>query len=346
MSTESNTPASFTPDSLAALASLTRAATPAGRDDGVMPLDPATLSRYLARDFRDQLRRAEQAIADALPALTEADFRAACNGDHAIREEVTAWRDRRWNLVDVSELRGSGDDDGEHPTDWEILRGSSRFEVREVPRYEARRTGGAGEVAAWLVWDNEGNEEPDVSEAITDLSLNEASEYGLNEEQARAVAAHVNAQESERYATVYIVVDTNDRDASTSTGYADARDGDRYGPFTDHDGYDATDEGEAEQAAEAGNRDDYQANACGWPFAWNTAAAIDVRDADDFAAAGFVVAEHVPSGQVYAGIDGGGYDFLEAHWSRVYLRFLLHGTYSQPVIYVPTADGLRRVVRS
>ena len=102
----------------------------------------------------------------------------------------------------------------------------------------------------------------------------------------------------------------------------------------------------ARDAADAANLEDYRANAYGWPFAHNYAAAIDEREADDFAAAGFIVAQHEPSGQVYAGIDGGGYDFLEAHWSRVYLRVRLYGTYALECIYVPTRDGSRRVVRA
>ncbi len=74
----------------------------------------------------------------------------------------------------------------------------------------------------------------------------------------------------------------------------------------------------------------------------------------DFAAAGFVVATHDPSGQVYAGIDGGGYSFLDAHWAPLYLRMMLPRArpglggfeYGAAHIYVPTRDGLRRVVRS
>src|SRR5688572_10198143 len=64
------------------------------------------LSRYLARDFRNELRRAEEAIADALPALTPEDFTRMCNGDHAIRAEVERFRNSRWSFVDVTELRG------------------------------------------------------------------------------------------------------------------------------------------------------------------------------------------------------------------------------------------------
>lgn len=37
--------------------------------------------------------------------------------------------------------------------------------------------------------------------------------------------------------------------------------------------------------------------------------------------------------------------FTDAHWCPLYLRFHLHGTYAPESIYLPTADGLRRVVR-
>ncbi len=53
------------------------------------------------------------------------------------------------------------------------------------------------------------------------------------------------------------------------------------------------------------------------------------------------MARHEPSGQLYAGIDGGGYSFLSAQWGPLYLRFT-----PQNPVYVPTANGLRRVVRS
>lgn len=304
-----------------------RAALDTQRDNGAAYTDPVAVSRYLARDFRAALETAERAVADALPAWTPADFRRACNGDAAVREEVTAWRDRRWNMVDVSELAGTGDDDTDGET-WTVLRGWSRFVVREVPRYEVR----AGKVGHY-VHDNESNDEHEPSAEVFEATGVDPEESVFGPDTARALVDVCN----EDAATVYLVRDT---DAG-----GDARDGDRYGPFADHDGYDATDEEDAARAAEAANLEDYRANACGWPFAWNTAAAIDERDADEFAAAGFVVATHEPSGQVYAGIDGGGYDFLEAHWSRVFLAFRLCGTYAPPCIYVPTADGLRRVVR-
>jgi hypothetical protein len=304
-----------------------RAALDTQRDNGAAYTDPVAVSRYLARDFRAALETAKRAVADALPALAPEDFRRLCNGDAAVREEVTAWRDRRWNMVDVSELAGTGEDDTDGET-WTVLRGWSRFVVREVPRYEVR----AAKVGHY-VHDNESNDEHEPSADVFEATGVDPEESVLGPDTARALVDVCN----EDSATVYLVWDTE--------AGGDARDGDRYGPFVEYDIYDATDEDDATRAAEGANIEDYRANANGWPFAWNTAAAIDKRDADDFAAAGFVVATHEPSGQTYAGIDGGGYDFLEAHWSRLYLACLLFGKYAPACIYVPTADGLRRVVR-
>jgi hypothetical protein len=306
------------------------------------PTDALALSRYLAHDFPRELRRAEEAIADALPALTPADFLKACNGDHAIEGEVTRWRDGRWSMVDVTDLAREEERSGDET--WTILRGSSRFEVREVPRYEARHstTPGSG---FWYVHDHESNDEASpsderVREAL-DTPADEETPDSFTVRQASELAGWLNDHDGE---TCYIVVDTED-------GGKDARDLRDFD--TDFDSYDVTDESEADDAAAEGNREDYRTNAAGWPFAHNYAAAIDERDADDFAACGFVVATHEPSGQVYAGIDGGGYSFLDAHWAPLYLRMMLtHGRAGSGAwlpekhIYVPTRDGLRRVVRA
>lgn len=321
--------------------------------------DAVALSRYLSRDFPSALAAAERAIADALPALTEADVVKLANGDHAVRGELTRWQ-RTFDFADVTELKGSGDDD-ENGETWELIAGgSSRFEVREVPRYEARRVGGVkldgngnprGDMPGWIVWDNEYNQEYDCNEETWReiLGLPPARDADdapppLTADTAPALAAGLTAQEQEE--TVYIVVDTDTRDASTSTGYQDARDGDRYGPFSDHDDYDPTNDEEAQAAADRGNLEDYRSNCADWPFAWNTAPKIDRMYIEDFVAAGFVVVEHTPSGDVYAGIDGGGFDFLSGLWVRAYLRRFLHGDYAPECIYLRTDDGLRRVVRA
>lgn len=283
------------------------------------------LSRYLATTFRAELDAAERAIADALPPLTGAEFVKACNGDGAVSGEVTRWRDARWSMADVSELRGMGGTSDEQDGDvWTILRGSRRFEVREVPRYSVKHHGNGDDM--FYVHDAETN---DMATGAAPSPDSEDCDFGTLAD-ARAEAERMNVEQD----PVYVVWDT-DADA-------DAREG-RNGI----DDYDPTDESSADDAAAAANVEDYRSNAAGWPFAQNYAAAIDERNADDFAACGFVVATHEPSGQVYAGIDGGGYSFLDAHWAPLYLRFMLPDILPERrTIYVPTRDGLRRVVRA
>ena len=331
------------PNTLAAVAALDtlRAACPRILFRNRIP-NPATVlltewSRHLAGPFRNDLRRAEEAIDDALPALTPEDFSRLANGDREVRGEIERFRDGRWSLVDVTDLTPidleTGRNTAEDGETWTILRGSSRFEVREVPRFEAQPSA-RSEQGHWIVWDYRDG-------GVSDIAADDGEGLLFDEAAARACAEQRNADAG----AVWIVWDT-DRDEDASL--------DRHGYIREyHEDYDREDEDSARAAAEAANVEDYRTNAYGWPFAHNYAAAIDERDADDFDAAGFVVARHEPSGQVYAGIDGGGYDFIEAHWSRVYLRFMLPAVRGVGVfrtegpmhIYVPTRDGLRRVVR-
>lgn len=295
---------------------------------------PVNVSRYLAHDFPAVVRRAEEAIADALPALTEADVVKLANGDRGVRAEIEAWRDR-FDFADVTELRGATEEDiGEA---WEIVAGgSSRYEAREVPRYEARMS----RHGLYFVHDNETNDEADDNEdAVTQAGLDPAA-ASFTEREVRELVAVLNEREEVGSGDMqrWIVWDTEqDEDARGVT----------HGPLVDCEqgDYDTEDESSARGAAEAGNMEDYRANCHAMPFAWNTAAKIDRMYTEDFAAAGFVVAEHTPSGDLYAGIDGGGYDFIEAHWSRAFLRAHLHGKYSPERIYMRTDAGLRRAVR-
>jgi hypothetical protein len=288
------------------------------------------LSALLSGDMRRAVDQLERAVADKLPPIRAADARTLANADREIAREVEAYRDRRYSLVDVTDLAA---EEGAPSETWEIVAGgSSRYEVREVPRYEARRVGGAGNVEAWIVWDNEGNEQADDGDAVEALGLSERAAF--DEHDARAVAAWLaeNAPGHDPE-PVWIVWDTDTN--------ADARDGDRYSPLHEcgRDDYDVTDEDDARRAAEGANLEDYRDNAAGWPFAHNYAAEVEEWEAEDFAAAGFVVARHEPSGNVYAGIDGGGYSFLDAHWAPLFLRRMARGG-----AYVRTAKGLRRVV--
>lgn len=59
----------------------------------------------------------------------------------------------------------------------------------------------------------------------------------------------------------------------------------------------------------------------GYPWAsYATWRLPDGYDAAELRAAGFIVAAYTPSGETFFGVDGGGYDFLSAHWGPLYLR--------------------------
>lgn len=260
----------------------------------------------------------DRALADALPPITAGDVR----NDREIARAAVKYRDT-YTFADVGDLSGTGDYDTDGDT-WTILRGSTRFEVREVPRYEARPSTVAGS-PFWFVYDHDTESEADENEeAILSAGLDpDAGGYGEGGAKALALAMNVG----DGYTDRYLVWDT-DNDEPADTG--------KYGVCED---YDREDESSANDAAEAANIEDYRRNACGWPFAHNYAAEIRESEADDFAACGFVVARHEPSGNVYAGIDGGGYSFTDAHWVPLYLR-------RHAVDYVPTEKGLRRLVKA
>lgn len=298
--------------------------------DGDAPDTLEELSALLSGDMRRAVDHLERVVADKIPPIRAADARTLANDDRVVAREAEAYRDGRYSFVDVTDLAGTGDEDVNGGT-WEIVAGgSSRYEVREVPRYEARRGGGAGNVEAWHVHDNEGNEQADDGDAVEALGLSERAAF--DEHDARAVAAWLIENAPGRDPEpVWIVWDT-ERDE-------DARDGDRYSPLREcgREDYDPTDEDDARAAADAANLEDYRTNACGWPFAHNYAAEIEEWEAEDFAAAGFVVARY-KGDTYYAGIDGGGYSFVDAHWAPLFLRRMAKGGG-----YVRTSKGLRRV---
>jgi hypothetical protein len=308
--------------------------------DGDAPGTLEDLSALLSGDMRRAVGQLERAVADKLPPIRAADARNLANHDREIAREIAAYRDGRYSFVDVTDLAA---EEGAPSETWEIVAGgTSRYEVRAVPRYEARRVGGVkidangnprGNVEAWIVWDNEGNEQADDGDAVEALGLSERAAF--DEHDARAVAAWLAENAPGRDPEPVFVVWDTERDE-------DARDGDRYSPLHEcgRDDYDPADEDDARRAAEGANLEDYRDNAHGWPFAHNYAAEIEEWEAEDFAAAGFVVARHEPSGKVYAGIDGGGYSFLDAHWAPLLLRRMAKGGG-----YVRTSKGLRRVVK-
>ena len=284
--------------------------------------DPETAAREVA-NVRAMLHNIENQIADERPAILVATFRRDFEDDPETRAEVTRWRDTH-DFTDVSEL--PTDDD---PDAWTIeAGGSTRYEVREVPRFTIRRCGGAGALEAWEVLEHytTAGDDADTSYAAEACGL-DPDAVGWTEAEARALALWLNDNAPGSEDPCYIVVDTYD--------------GDTIDPSPEGNDYDPCDEDDAARAAEAANREDYMNNACGWPFAHNYAAQIGDYQAERFARAGFVVARY-RDGQLYAGIDGGGYDFLAAHWFPAYLDAMTH--YGSA--YIRTRDGVRKVVTS
>lgn len=291
--------------------------------------DPGTVAVDVMR-VRSLLASVEYTLAEARPALTVAEVQRDYRHDPEMLAEVRAWRDR-YDFADVSELP-TDDADGEPA--WEIVAGgSSRYEVRSLPRYDVVHVGGAGELDAWRVVDwSESGDDADTFDAVEALGF-DPDAPGWTEDEARALVARQTENVAPGDETVYVVWDT-DTDEPASRAHWGTLDA------VGHRHYDATDEDDATAAAEAANLRDYEENAAGWPFAHNYAAKVDEREAERFAAAGFVVARY-RGGDLYAGIDGGGYGFTEAHWLPVFLA-------SQVAYngrgYVRTSGGVRVVV--
>ena len=249
--------------------------------------DPAAVAIDVMR-VRSLLASVEYTIAGARPALTVAEVLRDYARDPETLNEVRAWRDR-YDFTDISEL--PADDDAGDPA-WEIVAGgSSRYEVRALPRYEAVSVVGN----VWGVLDRVDGSVTDPEDGVTDP--------------ASCVAAAESANDDTD--PVHLVWDTSADEPASCALYSTLYE-------VGHRHYDVSDEDEATSAAEAANLRDYEKNAHGWPFAHNYAAKIDEREAERFAAAGFVVARY-RGGDLYAGIDGGGYDFTEAHWLPVFL---------------------------
>ena len=284
------------------------------------PMTPEERSRKAA-DLRAKLDAVERAIADELPPLNPDDARTL-GDDPEIRAEINAWRGRMdYTSIDVSDFP---DEDGDA---WEIIRGSSRYEVRAVSRYEVRRVGGPGQLDAWIVWDNATGDEADIDPDVERQAGIDPVSVGYTERDAREVLACLTERaEAHDEVDVWIVYDTNN-DEAIPVGGAD-----------NVPCYDPEDEDDARNSADYGNREDYRENCYGWPFAHNYATVIDERDADAFDRAGFVVAQY-KEGTVYAGIDGGGYDFTGHHWAPLFFARMAGG-------YVRTRDGLRRIAGS
>lgn len=366
----------------AMLAGLNPDGTPTTPDTGAPVPSLASLSRWLHEDVRRSVDNAERAIAEALPPIWVGYVRDLANFDRTFAREVEEYRDGRYPRVDVSELRKTDDDgrEGDGLDGWTILRGSSRYEVREVERFEAReaprfkasrRASGVYTVIdladaaprplagvgfegtkdeardeadrlnaqpdgkIWEVYDYDHDGGIDLDDCDADArnaiggADGDAMPAALNEEQARTLAKVLNEQEEERSgATRWIVWDTDNHERASGGALEECG----------RDGYDIEDESEATEAAQAASVEAYRESANGWPWAQNSGYPIDEREADDFHAAGFVVATHEPSGETYAGIDGGGYSMTDAHWAPLMAQRAAE-RYGWPV---RTSAGLRR----
>ena len=73
----------------------------------------------------------------------------------------------------------------------------------------------------------------------------------------------------------------------------------------------------AEEEAERANRDETIDTLHGFPFAQNVGFIINQYEVQQFAAAGFLVWRY-KGGELIAGIDGGGYNMLDAHWKPLW----------------------------
>lgn len=121
--------------------------------------------------------------------------------------------------------------------------------------------------------------------------------HGSDRYEVRAVAEPM----AEGGAIAWRVIDTVDRIAE---------------PFDDED--------EACSACERYNAEDYRENCAGFPFAQTYGFEIEEREVEWFASAGFVVVRY-DGDKLIAGIDGGGYSLLGAHWAPAFWSYLTSG---------------------
>ena len=97
-------------------------------------------------------------------------------------------------------------------------------------------------------------------------------------------------------------------------------------------------ETEAELEAGTRSRDHVMDHLYGFPFAQSTGYVIQEYEIDAFADAGFLVWNYKGGELIIAGIDGGGYSFLAAHWFKLYWhRATKYGW------KIMTGSGYRRV---
>jgi hypothetical protein len=264
--------------------------------------------RQTVTDATDRMR----AIGRSLPPLTLEEVRRLANDDHTLRTDVTTFMRRRFDGIDVTLL-------SKDPEAWERIHTTGdhlRFRVVEhaEDRYEVRELdSGSG----FLLWDLilcDGEERFEVADT-----------YNYNIEAAREDADDAAKMGNQN---VYWTVRDNEGD-----------DGPVDGVVFDEDG-DAND-----LAAEKNEREDESLH--GFPFAWNHGYCYnDGTLYHNWHAAleraGFLVYRYVgPDGdgdEVICGIDGGGYDFMSAHYAVFYGILAAQNDW-----LIETSDGPRLV---
>jgi hypothetical protein len=112
----------------------------------------------------------------------------------------------------------------------------------------------------------------------------------------------------------------------------DAHDQQYVGEPTEH-------EDEAREIAD-NLEDEWQAHFHGFPFAWNTGWVLEGKHwVKELSAAGFLVYDY--DGTIIAGIDGGGYSFMDAHFKPLYAALAARNGW-----LVETVNGPRRITVS
>ena len=254
------------------------------------PLTPAAEIARLQRAVTEATDRMRE-IGRTLPPLTLAEVRKLADNDHALRTDINRFLRDRFDGIDVTMLSKESEawermHTGENDRYTAVEHAEDRYEVRELDS-------GSG----FMLWDLLLCEEADrfVPEPEGTYNLDAAREDADD-------AAKMGNQ------NVYWTVRDNKGDDSPVDGVVFDEDGDAN-----------------DLAQEKNEREDE--SLYGFPFAWNHGCVYnDGTLYHDWQTAleqaGFLVYRYVgPDGdgdEVIVGIDGGGYDFVSAHYAVFY----------------------------
>jgi hypothetical protein len=219
--------------------------------------------------------------------------------DTAFEKWVRRFRAQVGSSVSHDDLKTANEDEGDGIT-WEIVPGN-RFEVRTVYAVDAHGTD--SEMVA--IADHVGER---LAECYADQV---ATSYGIWD------------TEDDSWVDDFSEIETPDMELQT-----------QYGDTLDV----YCDESEADDSAEELNRIATNENAYGVPWAQYASYRVDGLSIEALLSAGFQVAEHMPSGTSYFGVDGGGY-CQDVHWVKLALLCWGPGTRSSDG--VPTDSGQR-----